>query len=224
MDVKQRGVRLSGQMGTHFHPDEYLLGVVQSLGVSRRSARIKIEGNGEVVVLGKRKAFIPMVTNMAEFCSAPSNRFTVAPLVHGEDSALSGAVRDLEELLWECTFHASSGRLVKGLTDCDVVQFTGWPNLTRLSYTPNTMRAFALLVKVPTAIVVAQRQILRISAEEMHQIYSAAYAAGLAKIINRHPSEKPGVEVLADEPLDAADTADPHRSVFSRLVERISHL
>lgn len=94
--------------------------------------------------------------------------------------------RPVEELLWTIAFHQSGGQLLKQCKRQDVVHFSHWPNLSRLPKTANTVRICALLTRRATSIVLASR-ILKISEEEVFQIYSAAYYSGISHVLNRQP-------------------------------------
>ena len=92
----------------------------------------------------------------------------------------------------------------------DVVELPHWPNLSRLSMTPNTIRLCALLTRHPTSILLAGR-LLKIESPELYQFYSAARCAGLARPVNRK-AEEPKLEPYRD------------RNLLSRLVARIAGL
>lgn len=203
---------------TAFAPADHLLGIVQRVVASRDDTRIVLPGKGEIAILPERREFYANVSNMAEFCTAPSAQFQVTAL--GEAALPStSARRNIQELLWNAAFHASQGRLVEGRSKYDVVQFRHWPNLTRLPVTPNAARICALLTRHPTTIMLIHRM-LCIDKEEAYQIYSAAYCAGMANSISRMP-ESADLEVPAAE---AQPEPSQHRGIFRSLFAKISGL
>ena len=92
--------------------------------------------------------------------------------------------RPLDELLWQCAWKMSNGRLLPGCRRDDVVQLKSWPNLTRVSSSANSMKIAALLSARPTSLGMAAR-LLNISEREVFQFYSAARYAGIVETIHR---------------------------------------
>lgn len=205
-----------------FLPDASLAGVVRQLTEEGRDARIALAGNGEVILLPQAGRYVPLVRDMAAFCLAPADAFEIA-LIEPGSIAPGTAWRDIDELLWHAGFCASQGRLPEGLSEFDVVQFTRWPNLSRLPSTANAMRICALLVSYPTSIMMARRR-LHVEAGEIRSIYAAAHLAGIAKVLNRKAAE-PEVEAIpiaeTTGPMDAGSAAGP-ASIFGMLFNRIS--
>ena len=92
--------------------------------------------------------------------------------------------RPLDELLWQCAWKMSNGRLLPGCRRDDVIKLSRWPNLTRVSSSAHSMKIAALLSASPTSLVLAS-QILNVDEKEVFQFYSAARYAGLVETIER---------------------------------------
>ena len=95
--------------------------------------------------------------------------------------------RPLQELMWRTAYSISAGALLPGCNRDDVIKLNEWPNLTRLSRSPNICRIAALFSARPTSIELAAR-ILAVPLEELFQFYSAAAYAGYTTAINK-PAE-----------------------------------
>ncbi len=171
-----------------FRPSDHLLGIIQDVIASRRDTRIVLAGQGEIIVLPQAGAYYANVQNMAKFCQTPAAQFETGALGESSLHYPAESARSLKELLWQAAFHVSQGRLPEGCTKYDVVQFRHWPNLTRLPITPHAAPICALLTRTPTTIMLVRR-ILQVPREEVFQIYSAAYCAGLTTKIQNTPEQ-----------------------------------
>ncbi len=197
----------------YFSPEEYLFNILRRATASKQDLLIELDGIGEIILMSSRGEYFGFATDMAEFCTVPTDRFIITELgpnhlrMPGQDTI----GRNIDELMWQAAFHASNGRLMEGCYRDDVVELKYWPNLSRLPHTPNTMRIAALLSRHPTSAYFASR-LLKLSQAEMYQFYSAARAAGLALPINRSVSEELKIE--------------PHRnqSLLSSLLKKIAGL
>ncbi|MCY0965599.1 hypothetical protein [Parathalassolituus penaei] len=121
----------------------------------------------------------------------PGSRSTSAGLriqaLEANDSRLTGiqqSGRPLDELLWNCAFQLSDGKLLPGCRRDDVIRLQRWPNFSRLTRTPNSLKITALLTSRATSLVLASR-ILHISEDELYQFCSAAHYAGYSTAVNR---------------------------------------
>jgi len=198
---------------------DYLLGVVQRIVASRENSRVIIQGFGEIAILPGRQEYYTNAQNLTELCSVPSPQVEVQRMGEATPSNSSGSVRNINELLWTAAFYASQGRLIEGRSKYDVVQFRNWPNLTRLPVTSNAARICALLTRHPTTIMLLHR-VLGIDKEEVYQIYSAAYCAGIANTSKRAlESAISEAEAVSAQPEPAQE-----RSLFRSLFSKISGL
>ena len=208
--------------GESFSAAECLVGVVRRLLDDGRDARIALAGNGEVILLPRAGRCLVLVRDMVAFCQASAAAFEIALIEPG--SITPGAAgRDIDELLWQIGFHASRGLLLEGLSEYDVVQFSRWPNLSRLPTTPNAMRICALLVNHSTSIMMARRR-LRVDSGEIRRIYTAASLAGIARVLNRKSAES-SVEPMSpgDVPeIGGANGQAGPSTIFGILFNRIS--
>jgi hypothetical protein len=209
-----------------FAPADHLLGIVQRVVAARVNKRIVLPGKGEVIILPDRGVYYADIQDMAEFCSAPSAQFTTTPFGEAAFQHPSKG-RSIDDLLWNAAFHASQGRLIDGCSICDFVKFRHWPNLTRLPVTPNTARICALLTRHRTVIMIAH-QILGITNKEVHQVYSAAYCAGIANVIDPEISnatnKNPAFENFKFGTDESRPESEQRRGLFRSLFAKISGL
>ena len=196
----------------YFSPENYLINILRRATANKQDMLIELDGVGEVILLSNRGEYFGFATDMAEFCTAPVDRYELTLLGAGHRRMPGeGAIgRNIDELMWKTAFYASNGRLMEGCYRDDVVELTYWPNLTRVPVTPNTPRIAALLNRHPTSVTLAAR-LLKVDMAEMYQFYSAARCAGLARAVNRTP-EEPKLE--------------PHRnqSLLSALLAKVARL
>jgi hypothetical protein len=198
---------------TAFSAADYFLGIAQRVVASNSNTRIVLAGKGAVSLFPGRKEYYADIPDMTEFFQAPAAQFEVAAL-DATTTPSPGSGKNLGELLWQAAFHASQGRLINDATKFDVVQFSCWPNLPRLSKTPNTARICALLTRHPTTISLVYRQ-LGIGKEEVYHVYSAAYCAGIAKTVSRDPTASKATAEA--EPTEPAQERSLLRSLFSKI-------
>ncbi len=205
LDARTAGVE-------YFSPEEYLINMLRRATANGQDLLIELDNVGEIILLSSRGEYFGFATDMAEFCTAPVDRYqvTIMDAAHKRMPGETAIGRNIDELMWMSAFHASKGRLMDGCFRDDVVELTYWPNLTRLPLTANTPRIAALLNRHPTSITFAAR-LLKVDMKEMYQFYSAARCAGLARAINRTP-EEPKLE--------------PHRnqSLLSALLAKVASL
>lgn len=201
----------------YFVASDYLLGIVQRVVASGENTRVTLAGNGQIFLYPARNAYCGSIADMAGFCQAPAAEFETSPL--GPAAAPGKATKSIEELMWEAAFYASNGRLIKGCSKYDVVKFRRWPNLSRLPQSPNTMRICALLTRHPTTIMLTHRR-LGAEKEEIYQTYSAAYSAGLVRMVSRNPQATTGPD--SAEPAEGNPASQ--RSLLRALLAKISGL
>jgi hypothetical protein len=203
--------------GTFFDPDHYLLGIVQRLVATKQSATIEVPSGGKLYILPELGEYASASTltgeTLRKFCSCAGERYVVRKLMEPPHKLLAEAGqyrRNLDELMWEAALAVADGRLMKGCKSDDVVVLKFWPNLTRVSLSPNAVRIAALLTRYPTSVSLAYR-LLKIPQSEMNEFYSAARCAGLAVAVNRKPE-------LGEQQLD------PHRqrTLLSMIMRRLS--
>jgi hypothetical protein len=196
----------------YFSPEGYLINELRRATANKQDLLIELDGVGEIILLSSRGEYFGFATDMAEFCTVPLDRYKITILEPGHlrMPSMESVGRNIDELMWQTAFYASSGRLMEGCYRDDVVELAFWPNLTRLPMTENTPRIAALLNRHPTSITFAAR-LLKVDMPEMFQFYSAARSAGFARAINRTP-EEPKLE--------------PHRnqSLLSALLSKVARL
>lgn len=194
-DIGVSGITEELVTGRSFSPNDYLIGIVKDAVSAHHNVRVTLPGKGDIAILaahGEYHANVP-ASDMEEFCRASATLFHTARLANNDVASLreSSTGKNIRDLLWCAGFYASQGRLIESRSSCeevheyDVIQFTQWPNLSRLPTTPNTMRIFALLTLRPSAIMLIHRK-LHIAPQEVYQVYSAACAAGLVRVVSDH--------------------------------------
>ncbi len=206
----------------YFSAAEHLVGLVQRALAEGHDTRISLPGKGAVYLFPAQRAYAASLVDLAGFCQMPAACFKTA-LLDAEQAALlrdASPLRNVSELLWTAAFHASNGRMVESRVGDrlvhmhDIIRFRHWPNLSRLPITGNTMRICALLTRQPSSILLIPRK-LGISAEEMFQVYSAAYCSGALEILSADPQ-------AAASP--AAPPAAAHHDLLRGLLAKLIRL
>jgi hypothetical protein len=197
---RQDGLSASGRykaiaVVSSFSPTDYLIGIIKDAELTHHNVLVTLPGKGKIAILAEHGEYHTDVpdSDMEEFCQASATLFQTSRLASKDVASLrdSSTAKHIKNLLWLAGFHASQGRLVESRSssdtvhEYDVIQFTQWPNLSRLPTTPNTMRIFALLMRHPSAIMLIHRK-LRIQPQEVYQVYSAACAAGFVSVVSNH--------------------------------------
>ncbi len=197
-----------------FSAADYVLGIIQRAIAAGKDLRITLPGKGEITLFPSSKEYVAIVPDMQDFCQAPASQFsTTAPWPDAYETS-QGKTGRITDLLWQAAFHASQGRYLEGCSKYDVVHFLRWPNLSRLPYTPNTMRACALLTRYPTTMMLVPRR-LGADKTEIAQIYSAAFCAGLAEVVSRNPQALPAAaEAESPQPTQERSLL---RSLFAKV-------
>lgn len=203
-----------------FFPEDYVIGILLELSSDQEFVKISHPENGELMVSPKHGRYISKITDATVFFQAQKSSFTVTYIQEKFPPVLE--VRRIEDLLWEAVLHASQGRLIEGLRKYDVVQFTRWPNLTRVSLTPNAMRICALLTRFPSGIYLSQ-VILNIDEAEINSVCSAAQIIGIVKLLNRK-FEIDSEEIALVESKKLVVNDSNSGNFFSRLFAKLSAL
>jgi len=176
-----------------FSPDECAIAPIRQAVKNKQDVMLTVDGVGQVLVRASEGECLPgPINDIEKFCTTPREKIRINVLDPETARRQAGGRigRNIDELLWTAAFYASQGRLMAGCNTYDVVQIRHWPNLSRLPQTPNTARIMALLTRYPTSISLAYR-LLKISAEEIYRVYSAARCAGLAYAVNGQVQERP---------------------------------
>lgn len=222
---------------SYFSPADHFLGIAGRVAASPSGALVSLPAGGEVLILPDQGVYFADVPDMEEFCRAPAMNFKVSHPKKDERERLAasdtGVTGYIPELLWEAAFHASQGRLVGSRASegeeevhvYDVIGFRRWPNLTRLSQTPNTMRICALLTRQPSSILLVARK-LGIDPREVYQVYSAACSYGIVKVVSsnlaKHDSDE-GASAGMDEGDSVSVVAQSH-GLMRALLAKIAGL
>lgn len=165
----------------------HLLHIVQRVLDAQHNTQITLPGLGNITILPQSRAYHADVKDMGEFSIAPAENFVVSILGSADLSSISQPGKDVSDLLWQLAFYIYEDSLIESCSENDVIQFSRWPNLTRLPTTPNTARICALLTRHPTSVTLVRR-VLGIDKKEVNRIISAACSAGIVNTISRGPS------------------------------------
>ncbi len=203
-----------------FFPEDYVISILLELSAEQEFIKISHPQYGELLASPKHGRYISRVNDAVTFFQAPRSSFSVIEMQEKFPPAIE--LFRIEDLLWEAALHASQGKLIDGLRKHDVVKFTRWPNLTRVSLTPDVMRVCALLTRFPTGIFLAQ-VILKVDEAEMNSVCSAAKAIGIVKLLNRKFAPDP-VEIALAESKKMAVNDSNTENFFGRLIAKLSGL
>lgn len=153
---------------------------------NRQDVLFHFPNDHSVTVLGSQNKYFcnGLSVDTMAFAMPSDYRIEVIdkPCKATEHAARNG--RPLPELIWRAAYSMSDGSLLPGCKSDDVIKLNQWPNLTRLSRSPNICRIAALFTARPTSIELASR-ILVIPIEELFQFYSAASYAGYTTVVNK---------------------------------------
>lgn len=174
-----QGARGAQPAEAHFHPDRYLLGLIQRVVRNGQPARICCEAVDEILIDPASHTFSVAPENLALLSSMPAEAFHLQPWDKSKLTPLAKP-RDLDELLWTAAYYASGGRLYADASKFDVIALSHWPNLSRLPGAPEIMRLCALLCRRQHTLNLA-RKLAGVAEEEAHRFYCAAIASGALK-------------------------------------------
>jgi hypothetical protein len=175
-----------------FSAADHALGVIERIVQERRDACIDGGEHGHAWIRPDARSYCIEMHDPAAFFAVATPAIRVSQRLPSP----SAAWRPLEDLLWIAAFHASRGRLLDRCSPFDVVQFTHWPNFTRLPHNSSAMRLTALLVRAPITISLAYR-LLHVPVEHACQLYSAAAAAGIARVVSAAPTDVEAAPISA---------------------------
>lgn len=192
------------------------LKLVQQALASKNNIQITLPDMGDLIVLSGRGEYHSSVQDISGFSIASADSFEVRNLNDAESNAIPASGKDIRDLLWELAFHAHEHTLIADCSENDVIQFNRWPNLTRLSGTPNTARICALLTRNPTSITLVRR-VLGIDRNEVNQVISAAYSAGIVNTISRGPSMAQPEPTAAETKPDTLQKPGLWNSLFTKI-------
>jgi len=213
-------IELKGDPSISFAADDYAIGILLRLSPGLEHVKISHPDKGELAVSPKHGSYFYHVADAAEFFQADKSSFTVTEV--DEKFPPEMYHRRIEDLLWEAALHAAQGRLIDGLHIYDVLQFTRWPNLTRVPLTPNVMRICALLTRFPSGVHLA-RAILDVEEKEIYSVCSAAKAIGIVNLMNRKNQPDAAEEARVVAQAQKASASGPGQ-FLNRLFMKLSGL
>ncbi len=194
----------------------HLLDLVQQALHSHNVTLIALPGRGEITIVPHLRQYHANTSDIAAFCAAPVASFEIRQLDHEDAMSISAPAKDIRELQWQLAFYLYEDSLIPSCSENDVIEFTRWPNLTRLPVTPNTARICALLTRHPTSITLIRR-VLGIDRHEVNRVISAAYSAGIVNMVSRGPSATTITETETEEIKPATQKTGLWNSLFSKI-------
>lgn len=137
---------------------------------------------------------------IAEMASTPPNEIKSTPM---------------SKFMWDIAIRTARGRIPEGTSLDDLYVLQRWPNLTRLSRTPNALRISAFWVDQPQSINNVAQQ-LNIDISEVYTYFSAATASSLLILAQRR-SDK----VIIPQ---TTETDKKRKSILSAIMRKIGKL
>jgi hypothetical protein len=199
-----------------FAPPAHLLNIVQRVLSTQGNSQITLPDIGTITILSQRREYHADVDNMHEFSIAPAESFEIRSLNSTELSSISPSGKDIRDLLWQLAFYLYEDSLIESCSENDVIQFSRWPNLTRLPVTPHTARICALLTRHPTSIMLVRR-VLGIDKKEVNRVISAAFSAGIVNTISRGPSLSSYEPTVAEVKPEQTQKSGLWNSLFAKI-------
>jgi hypothetical protein len=199
-----------------FAPPAHLLNIVQRVLSTQGNSQITLPGIGTITILSQWREYHADVENMREFSIAQAENFEIRSLNSTELSSISPSGKDIRDLLWQLAFYLYEDSLIESCSENDVIQFSRWPNLTRLPVTPHTARICALLTRHPTSIMLVRR-VLGIDKKEVNRVISAAFSAGIVNTISRGPSLSSYEPTVAEVKPEQTQKSGLWNSLFAKI-------
>ncbi len=119
----------------------------------------------------------------------------------------------MEQFLWKIALWTSAGRLPQGMTPSHQIQLKYWPNLTRLTQSPNDIRISALLTEQPSAPALIAK-VLGIPITQVFSYYAASHALGLAVPALKGPKKRSSFNI---------PPKSKHHSLLGRIINKFSN-
>lgn len=118
-----------------------------------------------------------------------------------------------EQFLWKIALWTSAGRLPQGMTPSHQIKLKHWPNLTRLTQSPNDIRISALLTDQPSAPALIAK-VLGIPITQVFSYYAASHALGLAVPAQKAPGKRSSFNI---------PPKSKHHSLLGRIINKFSN-
>jgi hypothetical protein len=194
----------------------HLLHIVQRVVDAQQNTQISLPELGNITILPQSREYHADVNDMYEFSIAPVANFEIKTLNSSELASISQPGKDIKDLLWQLAFYIYEDSLIESCSENNVIQFSRWPNLTRLPTTPNTARICALLTRHPTSVTLVRR-VLGIDKKEVNRIISAAFSAGIVNTISRGPSLVSSEPVVNEVKPEQTQKSGLWNSLFAKI-------
>jgi len=121
----------------------------------------------------------------------------------------------IDKFIWDIAVRTARGRIPKGESADDIYILKQWPNLTRVSQIPNSMRISAFWLDKPQSINNIAES-LSIPIKDVFTFFSAGYANGLIKKAKRKEDKliKP----------ELSETKKSKKGLFSAILKKLSRI
>ena len=121
----------------------------------------------------------------------------------------------IDKFIWDIAARTARGRLPCGESPDDIYILKRWPNLTRISQIPNSMKISAFWVDQPQTINNIASS-LNIPIKDVFTFFSAGYANGLIKKAKRKQDKLIKPEIL--------ETTKKKRGLFSAILRKLTNI
>ena len=213
---------------SYYSPTDYLQGKLQEAFVLAKSKKtavqlsIKLKGGWSSITTDPtHNKVISEINNeeLKSLCTTPICCIdTRSKLVNNNDFFEHNKNDKLhiedtnEQFLWKIALWTSAGRLPQGMTPSHLIQLKHWPNLTRLTQSPNDIRISALLTEQPSAPALIAK-VLGIPITHVFSFYAASHALGLTTSATRNSAQKPSFNI---------PQKSKHHSLFGKILNKFS--
>jgi len=124
-------------------------------------------------------------------------------------------VTPINKFIWDVTVRTARGRIPKGTSRDEIYVLKQWPNLTRLSQIPNSMRISAFWLDKPQTINNIADS-LNIPIQDVFTFFSAGYASGLIIKAKRLEDKLLKPEVM--------ETKKSKKGLFSAILKKLGNI
>ncbi len=213
----------------YYSPGDFLQGKLEevfSLARHKKSAMqlsIKIEGKWASITAdpGQNKVTSELSNEELEsLCTTPIYCIDTKSKFISNNTYFGGAGENTnlfedstEQFLWKIALWTSAGRLPQGMTPSHQIKLKHWPNLTRLTQSPNDIRISALLTEQPSAPALIAK-VLGIPITQVFSYYAASHALGLTISTQKTPRKRPSFNI---------PPKSKHHSLLGRIINKFSN-
>lgn len=201
-----------------FDPRQGLFSVLGDIRRKRIPSVVSLEGQDLIIALPSQDKALLLQDLLAiqRACDPSAGAITMRQLAP-TDTPSRAVPQNLTALLWQAAIWTSRGRLMEGITPETPIRLRHWPNLTRLSSVPESMRIAAFWVRNPVNLRLTVKM-LNIAPPHVFDFLAASYAIGILDI-----PESGGAQVATPILSAPAPTAEQKArgGFLSRLLRKV---